>query len=483
MRDVSTACDATTRGTAVSGSCNVAPRHWSQRFSDILRLVRTTSDGFKREVVSRAAIGLAVSRCVMDLAGRLRLALVLCLVACRAHPPDNVYACETRSDCPQGQVCGRDGLCRRPASVQTDERDVSAALDAAIPDGAIPVASRPAQDASSAPTQPMAGTNAGSSGAPNAGAGVGGSSEQASAGSAGSGTAGHTAPAPGFSFGQTCTADAECSSSQCVKGRCCAVRQCGICQQCGADGQCQMIVNAVDPYDCEDQGTHMCDAHGHCARLAGQTCGSELDCVSAACDGHCCARTCNTCENCTENANNCSPVNFTEDPDTCTGPRTCSSGKCLYVDIDQTAHRNESQPILSLNESLAQTITVASAGTLAEVRVHWICGSSEVSLQRVAADGTPSGQLAAMVSVEKSGDFNLMTSIVVSPGLKVAAGDRVAVVIKAKSTSTDPVDACRAYASIGDRYTAGQAFLWTPSNPTWTAQTGIDLNFKLILSL
>jgi hypothetical protein len=290
---------------------------------------------------------------------------------------------------------------------------------------------------------------------------------------------GDAAVTSGFSLGHACSADAECSTLKCVKGNCCAVRECGVCQHCGADGQCQMTVNAADPYDC-DEGTHMCDARGICGGLTGQGCASSAQCVSGNCDTHCCVVTCNPCESCGADGTTCTVVNFKDDADVCTGTRTCSSGKCQYVDVDQSAHLSETQPSLLSKDKFAQTVTVANAGTLVEVRASWFCSNYEVSLQRVASDGTPSGEQLATALIRLSEDPNLVAALLVSPGLTLAAGDRIAVVFT--DTTISISDTCTVYGSTADRYPEGQAFLWTSADTTWRPLLGADLNFKLILA-
>jgi len=100
------------------------------------------------------------------------------------------------------------------------------------------------------------GGTSGAAGASNtAGSGVGGSD-------AGSGAGGTTLLGPGA----TCGDAAECASSYCVDGACCAVEACEVCHSCsvpGSEGTCTPFPAGSDPHDHCNPG--VCNADAACA--------------------------------------------------------------------------------------------------------------------------------------------------------------------------------------------------------------------------
>ena len=72
----------------------------------------------------------------------------VCVMACRSVPPENTFDCRSNDDCPPGQLCGRDQLCRRayeeqpestPHADRASEADMNGAGSAAR-DGNTPAA-------------------------------------------------------------------------------------------------------------------------------------------------------------------------------------------------------------------------------------------------------------------------------------------------------------------------------------------------------
>ena len=133
--------------------------------------------------------------------------------------------------------------------------------------------------------------------------------------------------------GQTCTAATECTSGNCVDGRCCGGASCAACQTCtGGGGTCVAVNGADDADSCT--GTMTCDAVGACKLKAGQACTAASQCVSGFCaDGVCCNAACaGACEACAETSSKGTCVAVSGAPRTgraaCTGAGTTCGGSC-----------------------------------------------------------------------------------------------------------------------------------------------------------
>jgi len=95
------------------------------------------------------------------------------------------------------------------------------------------------------------------------------------------------------SDGETCTADSDCSSGNCVDGYCCDTACDGTCEACdisGSEGTCTYIAEDTDPDGecdstcvdaCEDR-TGDCDGAGACKTTY---CSAGTACSAGACDG------------------------------------------------------------------------------------------------------------------------------------------------------------------------------------------------------
>jgi hypothetical protein len=63
--------------------------------------------------------------------------------------------------------------------------------------------------------------------------------------------------------GDACSADVHCSTDRCIDGVCCKTSCDGLCERCGAEGNCIPIASGQDVDDeCDDAS---CDGTGHCA--------------------------------------------------------------------------------------------------------------------------------------------------------------------------------------------------------------------------
>ena len=125
--------------------------------------------------------------------------------------------------------------------------------------------------------------------------------------------------------GETCASGAECQSSSCVGGRCCAGPCTGACRAC----------TAATSWTCQDRpnGTecgngNVCQG-GACTRKpAGAMCGDNMECQSGSClNGRCCAERCaGTCRTCNAGTMwRCGPV---ADGTSCGGGQVCRNGAC-----------------------------------------------------------------------------------------------------------------------------------------------------------
>ncbi|MBI2394944.1 MAG: hypothetical protein HYV09_35570 [Deltaproteobacteria bacterium] len=132
-----------------------------------------------------------------------------------------------------------------------------------------------------------------------------------------------------FKTGQVCSVGADCASGVCNNGVCCSGACSGTCKKCElGTGACTSVISADDPDTCTGGST--CDASGACKAKAGQACTASSDCNSGICDGGiCCAATCGTCQKCLASTGLCGALTGADDPDTCTGVKTCDgTGTC-----------------------------------------------------------------------------------------------------------------------------------------------------------
>ncbi len=93
-------------------------------------------------------------------------------------------------------------------------------------------------------------------------------------------------------YGGSCAAGAECDTSVCTDGVCCA-SPCGTCESCNgaSPGLCTPVVDAEDLDSCA--GGHFCDKSGLCLLSPGVACRARADCASGFCvDGVCCDSSC-----------------------------------------------------------------------------------------------------------------------------------------------------------------------------------------------
>jgi len=146
-------------------------------------------------------------------------------------------------------------------------------------------------------------------------------------------------------IGATCGAAAECDSTFCEQGVCCATACVGICRSCGLTGTvgtCASVVAGADPFNqCTDQGGNTCgndgtcDGGGACRRYAIGT-----TCAASTCSGTTFtpARTCDGAGTCgTSTATNCGAyrcgttgaclITCGADAD-CVAPNVCNAGSC-----------------------------------------------------------------------------------------------------------------------------------------------------------
>jgi hypothetical protein len=141
-------------------------------------------------------------------------------------------------------------------------------------------------------------------------------------------------------LGAACADGAQCASSFCVDGVCCAnacVGPCRSCNQPGHDGTCQPYAQATDPAgECTSGAT--CNGAGACGpppgglKANGATCGGGNECTSTFCkDGVCCNNACDgTCRTCATGT--CADVKRRTDPPECEGTMTCNANaKCVVM--------------------------------------------------------------------------------------------------------------------------------------------------------
>ncbi|HMF43343.1 MAG TPA: hypothetical protein VKQ32_21875 [Polyangia bacterium] len=138
-------------------------------------------------------------------------------------------------------------------------------------------------------------------------------------------------------IGAQCTDGAQCHSTFCVDGVCCAnacVGPCRSCNQPNNDGMCLPYPQGMDPA-AECTGGMTCNGVGSCGpapggpKVNGELCSAGSECSSTFCkDGVCCNSACDTpCHSCATGT--CNAVTRMPDPPECYGTKTCNAaGKC-----------------------------------------------------------------------------------------------------------------------------------------------------------
>jgi hypothetical protein len=174
---------------------------------------------------------------------------------------------------------------------------------------------------------------------------------------------------------------------------------------------------------------------------SGRGCATGGECATGYCvDTYCCeSSACGTCEHCApDQAGRCAPTHDTDDSDTCTGERTCSSqGACLRID-QQTSKLFDSW--FGLGRALgsrlraAQSWTVGASGQLVEVRLALACGDNsllEAGIEEVDGSGVPTGLRLAELTTSNVSEGGVVTfsGLSVQPPLMVQAGKKLAVVV------------------------------------------------------
>jgi hypothetical protein len=140
--------------------------------------------------------------------------------------------------------------------------------------------------------------------------------------------------------GATCADSAQCHSTFCVDGVCCAnacVGPCRSCNQPSNDGTCLPYPQGMDPaVECTAGMT--CNGVGSCGpapggpKKNGELCADTTECMSGFCkDGVCCNNACDTpCKTC--ETGTCASVSRKPDPPECEGTMTCNAGaKCVLL--------------------------------------------------------------------------------------------------------------------------------------------------------
>ena len=173
--------------------------------------------------------------------------------------------------------------------------------------------------------------------APDGGRGDGGSNDVV-----GGGTDAFSCDASGAcnrANGATCADSAQCSSSFCVDGVCCANACLGPCRSCNQpnnDGICQPYAQGTNPA-AECTGGTTCNGAGACGsatggpKANGELCGATTDCMSGFCkDGVCCNNACDSpCRTC--ETGTCTNVTRKPDPPECSGTMTCNAAAKCYA--------------------------------------------------------------------------------------------------------------------------------------------------------
>ena len=141
-------------------------------------------------------------------------------------------------------------------------------------------------------------------------------------------------------IGAACTDGAQCRSSFCVDGVCCANACTGPCRSCNQpnkDGMCEPYAQGSNPAG-ECAGSMTCNGAGACGpavsgpKANGELCSSGAECMSTFCaDGVCCNEACaGECRTCATGT--CANVTRRPDPPECYGTMTCNpAGKCVSI--------------------------------------------------------------------------------------------------------------------------------------------------------
>jgi hypothetical protein len=129
----------------------------------------------------------------------------------------------------------------------------------------------------------------------------------------------------------------------------------------------------------------------------------------------------------------CAPLLYGDDLDSCTDARSCSNGDCVRIDVDQRK-REIGGALLRGDVRLAQTWTVATSGSLVELRLITYCDDG-VSIEGVTAGGTPDGVERARAQAARRLDYSSpdateMTSFPLQSPLAVSAGQQLAIVMR-----------------------------------------------------
>lgn len=138
--------------------------------------------------------------------------------------------------------------------------------------------------------------------------------------------------------GQSCAANPECVTENCVDGVCCNTScktPCQACNVAGNVGICSNVPSGQDDSTCTGSDV-ACDGNGECKKELGQTCSAPTECLVGKCvDGVCCNTDCpETCKACNlpNSLGLCSfvPEN-NKDPMTCdTSSVSCNgAGECV----------------------------------------------------------------------------------------------------------------------------------------------------------
>jgi hypothetical protein len=145
--------------------------------------------------------------------------------------------------------------------------------------------------------------------------------------------------------GTLCSSPRECSTGNCVDGRCCVSDCTTPCFSCAnGAGACNPVANADDIPECT--GARTCNAASQCKKKDGQACtapdGSE--CASGYCkDGACCSTACTTaCYSCATGA--CLQVAAGEDVPECWDTQTCNAAA--------QCRKKQGQPCASAGECI-----------------------------------------------------------------------------------------------------------------------------------
>jgi hypothetical protein len=277
--------------------------------------------------------------------------------------------------------------------------------------------------------------------------------------------------APEGALGAACASPTDCDNGQCVRSVCCSVAACGVCEVCGATGNCEKVINAYDPLTCVGESA-FCDATGACVLAEGALCvpPNVLPCASGLCDTFCCLQACGPCQQCGASGQ-CESLPFGDD-ESCFGPTSCSGGLC--AEIDQASTERVLNLTLGAGEILAQTVTIAKTGKLIEVRLTPGCGRALALRSLTTATGVPAETaLAESIrstvhtdGLSESFEFNL----------DVTSNQRLALVLR-----NDQGSDCNVPVGTGNPYVGGGLLSWNADDRTWAPVADNDMTFKLLL--